>query len=414
MALPDLRDLIETRVPSHRAQLETSYINLDNVAAFCEQNYMKQDDKSAALEETKQYALQSLASVAYQINTLARDLLDMLSLQTDKIFVLASNVENIKMIVNINKEKMARREIGALTTNKSISKQPKIISPPCQEAIPRYKRSQIDFTLLDQVGHGVKTEAPRTGMVSRASSNLSSSNNYGYYGQYERTANISNNTLSRSSLRSGPTGQKTQNDHYRVPTVMPMLDPGRYSFSVASQFCSENERVGAGNITGSDGGSIIGSSDYGCASYSSGTINNSYGTLRVQQFPKTSTNIESLKSTSPELPPPPAIGSQNFPFFSNNNARIHENSRPISDEEPLPPPPPLASTNDLKDDYDSEEVRYLEKAIALYDYEADKPDELTLRENCVVYVLRKNDDGWFEGILDGVTGLFPGNYVKSI
>ncbi|MCP9258075.1 Abl interactor 2 [Dirofilaria immitis] len=46
-------------------------------------------------------------------------------------------------------------------------------------------------------------------------------------------------------------------------------------------------------------------------------------------------------------------------------------------------------------------------AVALYDYEAEKPDELTLRENCIVYVLRKNEDGWYEGVLNGCTGLFP-------
>ena len=32
----------------------------------------------------------------------------------------------------------------------------------------------------------------------------------------------------------------------------------------------------------------------------------------------------------------------------------------------------------------------------------------------VIYVLKKNDDGWFEGVADGVTGLFPGNYVEVI
>lgn len=53
-------------------------------------------------------------------------------------------------------------------------------------------------------------------------------------------------------------------------------------------------------------------------------------------------------------------------------------------------------------------------AVALYDYEAEKPDELTLRENCIVYVLRKNEDGWYEGVLNGCTGLFPGNYVQAI
>ncbi len=50
----------------------------------------------------------------------------------------------------------------------------------------------------------------------------------------------------------------------------------------------------------------------------------------------------------------------------------------------------------------------------LYDYEAQKPDELSLREQSVVYVLRKNDDGWYEGVVDGLTGLFPGNYVSAL
>ncbi len=50
--------------------------------------------------------------------------------------------------------------------------------------------------------------------------------------------------------------------------------------------------------------------------------------------------------------------------------------------------------------------------IAIYDYQAEKPDELTFQENSVIYVLKKNDDGWFEGVMDAVTGLFPGNYVE--
>ena len=52
--------------------------------------------------------------------------------------------------------------------------------------------------------------------------------------------------------------------------------------------------------------------------------------------------------------------------------------------------------------------------IVIYDYSANNPDELNLREDQIVYVVKKNDDGWFEGVLDGVTGLFPGNYAESI
>lgn len=52
--------------------------------------------------------------------------------------------------------------------------------------------------------------------------------------------------------------------------------------------------------------------------------------------------------------------------------------------------------------------------IAVYDYTADKEDELTFQENAVIYVLKKNDDGWWEGVMNGVTGLFPGNYVEPL
>lgn len=57
---------------------------------------------------------------------------------------------------------------------------------------------------------------------------------------------------------------------------------------------------------------------------------------------------------------------------------------------------------------------YLEKVLAIYDYNADKEDELTFQEGQVIYVLKKNDDGWWEGVMEGITGLFPGNYVEPV
>lgn len=52
--------------------------------------------------------------------------------------------------------------------------------------------------------------------------------------------------------------------------------------------------------------------------------------------------------------------------------------------------------------------------VAIYDYAADKDDELSFVEGAIIYIIKKNDDGWFEGLSSGVTGLFPGNYVESI
>ena len=53
------------------------------------------------------------------------------------------------------------------------------------------------------------------------------------------------------------------------------------------------------------------------------------------------------------------------------------------------------------------------QVLAIYDYNADKEDELTFTEGQTIYVVKKNDDGWWEGVMEGITGLFPGNYVEA-
>lgn len=58
--------------------------------------------------------------------------------------------------VDIHKEKVARREIGILTTNKNTSRTHKIIAPSNPERPVRYIRKPIDYAILDDIGHGVK------------------------------------------------------------------------------------------------------------------------------------------------------------------------------------------------------------------------------------------------------------------
>lgn len=58
--------------------------------------------------------------------------------------------------VDIHKEKVARREIGILTTNKNTSRTHKIIAPANPERPVRYIRKPIDYSMLDDMGHGVK------------------------------------------------------------------------------------------------------------------------------------------------------------------------------------------------------------------------------------------------------------------
>ncbi len=60
--------------------------------------------------------------------------------------------------------------------------------------------------------------------------------------------------------------------------------------------------------------------------------------------------------------------------------------------------------------------RCLEKVITTYDYERTREDELSFKENMVIYVVKKNDDLWYEGIMKHDNGnVFQGkNFDYSI
>jgi hypothetical protein len=61
----------------------------------------------------------------------------------------------------------------------------------------------------------------------------------------------------------------------------------------------------------------------------------------------------------------------------------------------------------------------LEKVITIFDYEGSRDDELSFKENMYIYVIKKNDDHWYEGIMRNeskqiVQGLYPSNYCKCV
>ena len=53
-----------------------------------------------------------------------------------------------------------------------------------------------------------------------------------------------------------------------------------------------------------------------------------------------------------------------------------------------------------------------EEVVALYEYSAHLPDELSLRVGDVVTRVERMDGGWWRGELRGTTGMFPDNFVK--
>ncbi len=57
-------------------------------------------------------------------------------------------------------------------------------------------------------------------------------------------------------------------------------------------------------------------------------------------------------------------------------------------------------------------MMFVLKVVALYDYQAQRSDELSMQKGFVIKVLYKDNNNWWMGELpDGQQGFFPANYV---
>ncbi|XP_059676247.1 abl interactor 2 isoform X42 [Gavia stellata] len=390
--MAELQMLLEEEIPGGRRALFDSYTNLERVAEYCETNYIQSADKQRALEETKAYTTQSLASVAYLINTLANNVLQMLDIQASQLRRMESSINHISQTVDIHKEKVARREIGILTTNKNTSRTHKIIAPANLERPVRYIRKPIDYTILDDIGHGVKVSTqnmkmgglPRTTPPTQKppSPPMSGKGTIGSSGS-SGGSHPSSRSSSRENSGSGSVG---------VPIAVPTPSPPSVYPGHPVQFYSMN-RPASRHTPPTIGGSLP---------YRRPPSITSQASLQNQM------NGGPFYNQNPDTPPPPPPVDE-----------------PVFDESPPPPPPPEdyeeeeAAVVEYSDPYAEEDPpwaprTYLEKVVAIYDYTKDKEDELSFQEGAIIYVIKKNDDGWYEGVMNGVTGLFPGNYVESI
>ncbi|XP_067358176.1 abl interactor 2-like isoform X23 [Channa argus] len=476
--MAELQMLLEEEIPAGRSALLDSFTNLERVAEYCESNYVQSPDKQRALEETKNYTTQSLASVAYLINTLANNVLQMLDIQASQLRRMESSINHISQTVDIHKEKVARREIGILTTNKNTSRTHKIIAPANPERPVRYIRKPIDYGLLDDMGHGVKWlqrfkasaqnmkagggGLPRTNPPTQkppsppltGKGTLGSGSSGGSHPSSSRSSSRENsgsgsvgvpiavptpappsafpapapsnptkplpNATTSATTPGPPTSAldgppQAPNPPVEIPPVPPPppqlpasaaptgTGPAAYGNSAqgASQFYSMNRPVQP-----PPNPQVGGSLPYRRPSSVTGQPNVAHNQSQLNGGPHFAQNQVS------DVPPPPPPADE--PVF----------------EEPTPPPPPPEDYEDDEDEEESAVVEYsdpyaeedppwaprsyLEKVVAIYDYARDKDDELSFQEGAIIYVIKKNDDGWFEGVMNGTTGLFPGNYVESI
>ncbi len=96
----ELVELLGQKIPAARQQLKDSHKNLGDLATYCERNYIESGQTPAALEETKRYAAQSLASVAYQVNVLAVNMLDLLDKQMKHMGDVEANIHHISQVTS--------------------------------------------------------------------------------------------------------------------------------------------------------------------------------------------------------------------------------------------------------------------------------------------------------------------------
>ncbi|XP_068804105.1 abl interactor 2 isoform X6 [Struthio camelus] len=503
--MAELQMLLEEEIPGGRRALFDSYTNLERVAEYCETNYIQSADKQRALEETKAYTTQSLASVAYLINTLANNVLQMLDIQASQLRRMESSINHISQTVDIHKEKVARREIGILTTNKNTSRTHKIIAPANLERPVRYIRKPIDYTILDDIGHGVKVSTqnmkmgglPRTTPPTQKppSPPMSGKGTIGRHSPYRtlepvRPPVVPNDYVPSPTRNMAPSQQspvRTASVNQRNRTYS---SSGSSGGSHPSSRSSSRENSGSGSVgvpiavptpsppsvypapAGSAGTSPLPATSApapappapapssaapdaaaaaaagaqpladGFTSPTPPAVSSTPSTGHPVQF--YSMNRPASRHTPPtiggSLPyrRPPSITSQTSlqnqmnggPFYNQNPVSDAPPppppvDEPVFDESPPPPPPPEdyeeeeAAVVEYSDPYAEEDPpwaprTYLEKVVAIYDYTKDKEDELSFQEGAIIYVIKKNDDGWYEGVMNGVTGLFPGNYVESI
>ncbi|XP_040404719.1 abl interactor 1 isoform X19 [Cygnus olor] len=324
--MAELQMLLEEEIPSGKRALLESYQNLTRVADYCENNYIQAPDKRKALEETKAYTTQSLASVAYQINALANNVLQLLDIQASQLRRMESSINHISQ-------------------------------------------------------HG-NNQPARTGTLSRTNPPTQKPPSPPMSGRGTLGRNTPYKTLEPVKPPTVP------NDYMTSPARLgSQHSPGR------TASLNQRPRTHSGSSGGSGSRENSGSS--------------SIGIPIAVPTPSPPTIGPVADSPTPPPPPPP-------------------DEMPMFDDSPPPPPPPPV-------DYEDEEAavvqysdpyadgdpawapkNYIEKVVAIYDYTKDKDDELSFMEGAIIYVIKKNDDGWYEGVCNRVTGLFPGNYVESI
>uniref|UniRef100_UPI003AAFF879 abl interactor 1a isoform X39 n=1 Tax=Centroberyx gerrardi TaxID=166262 RepID=UPI003AAFF879 len=386
--MAELQMLLEEEIPAGKRALVESYQNLTRVADYCENNYVQAQDKRKALEETKAYTTQSLASVAYQINALANNVLQLLDIQASQLRRMESSINHISQVSN--------QSIRGGTLSRT--------NPPTQKppSPPMSGRGTLGRNTSYKTLEPVKPPTvPNDYMTSPA--RLGSQ--HGPQHSPGRTASLNQRPRTHSGSSGGSSSRENSGSSgIGIPIAVPTPSIPNSGPGEPAQFGTISRQISRHNPSNSSVSMVSATGTYRRAP----SVTSQFSLQQQLNGGTPGYGQNSIADTPTPPPPPPP---DDLPMF---------------DDSPPPPPPPpvdyeeedaaVVHYNDPYADGDPQWApkNYIEKVVAIYDYAKDKDDELSFMEGAIIYIIKKNDDGWFEGVSSGVTGLFPGNYVESI
>ncbi|XP_025715267.1 ABI gene family member 3 isoform X3 [Callorhinus ursinus] len=144
--MSELQQLQEFEIPTGREALRGNHSSLLRVADYCVDNYVQATDKSKALEETMAFTTQALASVAYQVGSLAGHTLRLLDLQAASLRQVEARVNTLGQDLTTQLSRtgtLSRKSIKApvAPASATLGRPPRIPEPVQLPVVPEGKLS---------------------------------------------------------------------------------------------------------------------------------------------------------------------------------------------------------------------------------------------------------------------------------
>ncbi|XP_071248199.1 uncharacterized protein abi3b [Salvelinus alpinus] len=319
--------------PASRKALIDNYNNLHKVADYCENNYLglQDEDTWRGLEETKALTTQALASVAYQINSLATSVLRLLDTQAMQLKDMENSLNLLSLAVAIHQEKVSRREMGIFTTVTKLACA-KLMSPPKAGREPEgcYIRRPISFTELDTLGHSFNLNElqPRKRTVTTESVRST-----GSCGPVECP-------VAPATQPGEPSSASVNKDFYRSNLGINVALPSVPTLPVSSNLTQNCPQPPPGSTFDSN---IPPPPPLPPGSMGTGPPPPTPSMTSSNNLPPPTPNASPNVPSPPPPPPPPASSSNSFPPPPPPPPPGSMGNAPP----PPPPPPPPSSSNSL-------------------------------------------------------------------